>query len=129
MATRRKYLKRDQTPVIAVQLSVETEGFTYRKWGAIQTCKAGDWVVNNQGDVYSVDQASFAHTYTAVSPGLYRKSAPVWAEVTSQAGAISTKEGVTNYEAGAYLVFNEEDGGDGYAVTAAKFKEMYAPAD
>ncbi len=129
MTTRRKYLKRDQTPVIAVQLSLETEGFTYRKWGALQTCKAGDWVVNNQGDVYSVDQVSFARTYVPVSPGLYRKNAPVWAEVTSQDGAVSTKEGVTNYEAGAYLVFNEEDGGDGYAVTAAKFEEMYAPAD
>lgn len=129
MAMRRKYLKRDQAPVIAVQLALETEGFTYHKWGSMQTCKAGDWVVNNQGDVYSVDQASFARTYVPVSPGLYRKHAPVWAEATSQAGAISTKEGVTNYEAGAYLVFNEESGGDGYAVSASKFEEMYAPAD
>lgn len=128
MASRGKYLKKAQAPVIAVQLDLDTGGFTYRKWGAVQTCKVRDWLVNNGGDTYTVDQETFARTYQSVGPGLYRKVAPVWAELTDRAGSIRTKEGETHYEAGAYLVFNQEDGGDGYAVSAAKFRELYEPA-
>jgi len=129
MPLRRKYQKKAQAPVAAVQLDLETEGFTYRKWGAVQTCKRGDWVVNNRGDVYTVDRNTFARTYQEVAPGAYRKITPVWAEQTPTAGSIRTQEGETHYEAGAFLVFNEEDGGDGYAVSAAKFQEMYEPAE
>jgi len=52
-----------------------------------------------------------------VSSGVYTKTAPVWAEVTKAAGAIETKEGVTEYLAGDYLVFNGAERVDGYAVT------------
>ena len=38
---------------------------------------------------------------------------------------MQTKEGATHYRAGDYLVFNEEHGGDAYAVAAAKFEAMY----
>jgi hypothetical protein len=129
MAQRRKYQKKAQSPVIAVPLDLETEGFTYQKWGATQTCKRGDWLVKNGADVYTVDGATFARTYREISPGCYRKVTPVWAEQTTTAGSIATKEGETHYEAGAYLVFNEENGGDGYAVTSAKFQELYEPAE
>lgn len=129
MPQRKKYVKRAQTQVVAIQLALETPGFTYQKWGHAQTCKPGDWIVNNAGDVYTVDHESFARTYRAVSPGLYQKVAPVWAEVADQDGAIQTKEGTTAYVAGSYLVFNEEDGKDGYAVTADAFAAMYAPAE
>jgi len=71
---------------------------------------------------------TFARTYRAESPGLYRKVAPVWAELADRDGAIRTKEGVTHYQAGAYLVFNDEAGQDGYAVTAPMFEAMYEPA-
>jgi len=114
--------------VVAVQLDLKTMGFTYEKWGAVQTCQAGDWIVENNGDTYTVDRESFARTYQSISPGLYRKVAPVWAEQANEAGSISTKEGVTHFQVGDYLVANEETGGDGYAVTAAKFQEMYEPA-
>lgn len=129
MTTRRKYVRRPGNPIIAVQLNLDTPGLTYRKWGSTQTCKPGDWIVDNQGEVYSVDRESFARTYQAVSPGLYRKTAPVWAERMDTAGTIATKEGVTHYEAGWYLVFNEEDGSDGYAVSEAKFQGLYEPAN
>ena len=125
MSARQRYQKREQTEVIAVQLDLDTDGFTYRKWGGDQTCKPGDWLVNNGGDVYTVDRATFARTYRVASPGLYRKIAPVWAEQTERAGMIKTREGVTHYEAGAYLVFNDEEGKDGYAVTAPTFEAMY----
>jgi hypothetical protein len=123
-----KYLKKTSSHVVAVQLDVETDGFSYRKWGGTQTCKAGDWIVNNNGDIYTVDRDTFARTYRPVSPGLYEKVAPVWAEVAKQPGQIATKEGVTHYKAGAYLVYNEADGRDGYAVEAETFEKMYEPA-
>ena len=47
MHRRLKYVKRSDQVVVAVQLALETTGFTYRKWGGVQTCKAGDWIVNN----------------------------------------------------------------------------------
>jgi hypothetical protein len=129
MAVRRRYVRRAGTEVVAVQLDLDTDGFTYRKWGAEQTCKRGDWIVNNGGDVYTVDRETFALTYRAQSPGRYRKVTPVWAERADRDGAIRTKEGITRYRAGAYLVFNDEAGEDGYAMGAPSFEAMYEPAD
>jgi len=125
VAERREYRKKKTSRVVAVQLDLETRGFTYEKWGGTQTCKAGDWLVDNDGDVYTVDRDTFARTYRGVSPGVYEKVAPVWAEVATEAGEIATKEGVTHYEAGDYLVYNDPDGQDGYAVKAEDFEKMY----
>ena len=124
-----KYKKKTASRVVAIQLALETDGFTYQKWGGPQTCKAGDWIVNNDGDVYTVDCDTFARTYAAISPGIYEKVAPVWAKVAEQPGQIATKEGMTYYQAGDYLVYNDPDGRDGYAVDAEVFEKMYAPAD
>jgi hypothetical protein len=90
-----KYVKKKVSRVIAVQLDLDTDGFNYQKWGGTQSCKAGDWLVNNDGDVYTVDRDTFARTYCAVSPGVYEKVAPVWAEVAEHPGQIKTKEGLT----------------------------------
>ncbi len=129
MGTRRRYRKRETSFVTAVQLDLETEGFTYEKWGGTQTCKPGDWLVDNEGDVYTVDRETFEKTYRKGSPGVYVKTGEVWAEVADEAGVIETKEGSTRYEPGDYLVFNDEQGRDGYAVTAEKFESMYEPAE
>lgn len=129
MDTRERYVKRPDQTVVAVQLSLDTEGFTYRKWGDVQTCKAGDWLVDNDGDVYTVDRATFARTYRRVGPGTFVKTTPVWAEVAAEDGSVKTKEGTTHYRAGDYLVFNEREGGDAYAVSADKFAAMYERAD
>ncbi len=126
---RLKYVKRADQPVVAVQLAMDTDGFTYRKWGATQKCKPGDWVVNNDGDVYTVDDSTFQRTYRPTGRGAYVKITPVWAEAAATAGSVETKEGKTHYEAGDYLVFNEEDGGDPYAIPADKFESMYEQAD
>lgn len=64
-----------------------------------------------------------------MSSGVYTKTAPVWAEVTKAAGAIETKEGVTEYLAGDYLVFNGAERVDGYAVSREKFESMYVPVE
>lgn len=129
MGVRRKYKKKPTASITAVQLDLDTEGFTYNKWGGKQVCKRGDWLVNNNGDTYTIAEKSFAQTYEFVSPGVYVKSAPVWAEVAEKAGKLKTKEGETAYQAGDYLVYNNEDGTDGYAVTAKNFESMYDLAD
>jgi len=129
MSERSRYIKQATQFVTAVQVDLELDGFTYRKWGGTQRCKRGDWLVNNNGDVYTVDGESFARTYRATGPGTYVKMTPVWAEVAATAGEVRTKEGATRYEAGDYLVYNEPDGGDAYAVTRHEFDRMYQRAD
>jgi hypothetical protein len=129
VSERRKYVKRAGQTVVAVQLALDTTGFTYHKWGGLQTCKAGDWIVSNGNDVYTVEEETFRRTYRKIAAGSYVKTTPVWAEVAKEAGRLRTKEGETHYLAGDYLVFNEEDGGDAYAMAAEKFEAMYERAE
>ena len=128
MNTRERYVKRDTAFVIAVQVDLETEGFTYRKWGGTQRCKPGDWIVNNGRDTYTVDRDTFARTYRSTEPGRYVKVTPVWAESATASGRMQTKEGITNYNAGDYIVYNEPDGGDAYAVAKDEFERTYRPS-
>ena len=128
MAKRSRYRKKPDHYVVAVQLTLDTEGFTYRKWDAEQRCKPGDWLVNNQGDVYTVDQESFASTYRQKRPdlmGIYVKTGVVWAERATEAGKVVTREGISRYKAGDYLVANKEDGSDNYCISAGKFESLY----
>ena len=127
-AQRRKYHKKANRPVVAVRLDLDTKGIAYRKWGAMQRAKRGDWLVDNRGDVYTVDGRVFARTYKQLRPGVYVKTAPVWAEIATKAGSIKTKEGASHYKRGDYLVFNDRSGRDGYCVSAARFKAMYRRA-
>ena len=129
MAERYKYRKRPELFVTAVQLNLETDGLVYRKWGGEQICNQGDWIVDNEGDCYTVSQESFAKTYRRLSPGVFVKTTPVWAERVEAPGTIKTREGATDYRAGDYIVFNDEDGADGYAVTQEKFESMYERAE
>jgi hypothetical protein len=129
MGERLKYRKRPNQAVCAVQVALETEGFTYRKWGGLQTCKAGDWLVDNDGDVYTVARATFERTYRRQPDGKFLKITPVWAEVAAEAGTVKTQEGLTAYARGDYLVSNEADGRDAYAVTKVKFEAMYERID
>jgi len=121
----KKYRKRENQFVVAVQLELETDGFRYNKWGAVQQCHRGDWLVNNGGDVYTINEDSFASTYREVKPGQYVKTTPVWAYVAVDAGKVQTKEGTTEYKRGDYWVANNPDGSDAYAVSKDKFEEMY----
>ena len=130
MSERQKYVKRAAQVVHAVKLDLDCDGFTYRKWGGEQRCKPGDWLVCNphEADTYTVDAGSFGRTYRHLRDAAYVKTAPVWAERATAAGRIETKEGSTSYEAGDYLVSNEEDGGDPYAVASETFDRTYEKA-
>ena len=129
MAIRRKHKSKSSSFVTAVQLDLDTKGFAYNKWGSRQVCKRGDWLVDNNGDKYTVEEKSFAKTYRFVSPGVYTKSTPIWAEVAEKPGKIRTKEGETAYRAGDFLVSNNQDGTDAYAISAEKFHALYDLAD
>ena len=57
----------------AVRLALNTDGLVYQKWGGEQRAKPGDWIVDNDGDVYSVDADVFARTYRQTATGAYRE--------------------------------------------------------
>jgi hypothetical protein len=125
---RQRFVRRADRPVAAVQLALETDGLTYRKWGGEQHAKAGDWLVDNDGDVYTVDGDVFARTYRSTATGAYIKVTPVWAVRAASSGEVRTKEGTTRYAAGDYLVSNDREGTDQWAMTAAAFESLYAPS-
>ena len=129
MSVPRRYRRRADQSVVAVQLRLDTPGLEFHKWGGLQRAKPGDWLVDNDGDVYTVDAESFARTYRPVGKGCYVKTAPVWAEQAATAGSVTTKEGRTHYVAGDWLVSNDPDGRDAYAVNAARFTSLYEPDD
>ena len=125
MENRKRYRKKAGQFVTAVRLDLDFDGFTYRKWGADQRGKPGDWLVRNQEDTYTIDAEVFAKTYRELSPSVYVKSTRIWAEVATEPGRVETAEGVSHYGAGDYLVSNNEDGSDAYCISAEKFGEMY----
>ena len=126
MTKRRRYRKKATQFVVAVQLNLDTDGFMYRKWGGKQRANRGDWLVENNGDCYTVNGKVFRRTYRRLRPGTYVKTTPVWAEVATTAGSVKTKEGESRYRKGDYLVSNNRNGTDSYCMSAAKFKAMYA---
>jgi len=123
------YRRRPGAEVVAVQVNLDMEGFHYRKWGGVQTCKAGDWLVDNGEDTYTVDREVFERTYEEVRLGLFRKTSRVWARVVEEAGEIRTREGATHYDEGDYLVFNDPDEEDGWAMSPEMFEKLYEPVD
>lgn len=123
----REYRRRDRTPVTATRLDLDMDGFTYWKWGGVQTASPGDWLVNREDEAYTVEREVFERTYRMISPGVYEKATPVWARVAESDGTIPTKEGETHYTAGDMIVFNDPQGRDGYAMISETFAELYEP--
>ncbi|MFK8083613.1 MAG: hypothetical protein AB8B97_25300 [Granulosicoccus sp.] len=123
------YKRKDNTAVTAVQLNLDTEGFTFVKWGGEQRCRPGDWLINRAGNCYSIADGSFRRTYREVSTGRYVKHTLVRARIANSAGTIATQEGGTAYEAGDYLIENADDGSDNYAIGKDRFHELYELVD
>ena len=120
-------------PIQAIQMNIGSAPsgsplFIYQKWGGDQSAKVGDWFVSRDGEAYTIDKDSFEQTYAETeNHGWYRKKAVVWAERADSDGSIKTKEGATKYESGDWLVYNQENRGDGYAMSAVKFEKLYEP--
>lgn len=124
---RRPYRRRVDQPIVAVRLDLDTDGFAYRQWGDLQHCKRGDWLATNGSETYTIDAETFRRTYRPLSDGHYIKVTPTWVQRATVAGTVATKEGLTHYSAGDYLASNEPDGGDPWAIPAARFEELYEP--
>ena len=120
-----RYTRRETATVTAVQLDLETDGFSYRKWGGVQRARAGDWLVNNGGEVYTIDKDVFVATYAEVSAGVYRKTGHVWAREAVQDGRVKSTSGLTEYRAGDMIVFNDKDEADGWAMSQDAFDRLY----
>lgn len=126
----KQYQAKATNLISAVQLDLDTQGFTYQQWGDQQTCQAGDWLVRSDcGDCYTIKNASFLRTYQEVSPGRYRKHTTIQATQATTAGTIKTQEGSTAYQAGDYLIKNSEDDTDSYAISQTRFYELYELVD
>jgi len=124
---RKKYFKNSTAFVIAIQFNFKTGGFAYEMWGGSQVCKPGDWIVKNLEETYSIDREVFEKTYKEIDQGLYIKITPVWAEIADEPGVIHTKEGITEYTTGDYIVSNDEEGKDAYAIIPSVFEKLYEP--
>jgi hypothetical protein len=122
---RQRFKRKPDQAVTAVRLALGFDAFNYRKWGDTQRAMPGDWLIDNDGDVYTVAADTFARTYRAVGPGRWVKTTPVWAEKAVQAGSVATQEGRTAYQSGDWLVSNAQDGSDAYAVDAETFGRLY----
>lgn len=125
----KKYKKKARQAIHAIQIDLDLISFNYRKWDDIQTCKSGDWLVENNGDVYTIDQQVFADTYRQTGPASYQKVAPVWARQVDEDGSVKTKEGRSHYRAGDYIVANHEDASDAWCMSPEKFDSMYEPSE
>jgi len=121
-----RYRKRNNLPITAVQLDLIFEEFQYSKWGGSQKANPGDWLVNNDGDTYTIANRVFRETYKEVSPGRFIKTVTIEAEQVAAFGFIKTLEGDSSYEPGDYIITNP--GGDKYPVSKGKFENMYEPA-
>ena len=121
----KKFQKRKDKLVVAVQLNLKTNGIDYIKWGSTQHAKAGDWIIDNNGECYTVDSESFASTYEMVSPGMYYKTSAVWAVQAGCYGTIETKEGTSSFCPDDYIVYNDNQFNDGYCISRKKFESMY----
>jgi len=124
---RQRFKRKPDQAVTAVRLALGFDAVTYRKWGDTQRALPGDWLVDNDGDVYTVAADTFAQTYRAVGPGRWVKTTPVWAEKAVLAGSVATQEGHTAYQVGDWLVSNAPDGSDDYAMGSDAFERLYAP--
>lgn len=112
-------------PCTAVKLDLEMMPLVYTKWGGTQVAKAGDWVVNKNGETYTVNGESFAKTYREISAGVYVKIVNVYAMRATDPGYINTKEGQSQFKKGDWLVYNSPNGTDGYCIANDKFIAMY----
>lgn len=123
----KKYRKKANQKIHAIQVDLDLISFSYRKWRDTQTCKAGDWLVENNGDVYTIDQQVFAETYLQIGPATYQKIVPVWARQANADGSVETKEGRSHYKVGDFIVANHADGSDAWCMGEEKFHDLYEP--
>ena len=121
-----KYYPKAHNTVKAMPINLPNVEVNYEKWGGAQQANQGDWLVNRGDEFYTVEQSSFNDTYRCIEGNTYLKIAPVWAEIAKENGKIKTKEGESHFSAGDYLVYNDQNKKDGYAIKNTLFNDLYS---
>jgi hypothetical protein len=102
---------RKGTDVRAIRLDLDLESFTYRQGDGVRSGKRGDWLVECQGHVSIVDDATFARSYKQIAPATYVQQSMVWAAPVS----------------GGVLVCRDPEGKEGDVLRADRFHSLYEP--
>ena len=102
---------RKGTEVRAIRLDLDLESFTYRQADGVRSGKRGDWLVECQGHVSIVDEATFARSYKQIAPATYVQQSMVWAAPVS----------------GGVLVCRDPEGKEGDVLRADRFHSLYEP--
>lgn len=89
-------------------------------WG-----QPGDWLVETDGERWTVDGEVFQRTYEHLEADVYRKVTPVLAAKLAHPDSVESREGVVNAERGDLLVCNIT--GECWSVPACRFFQRYAP--
>ena len=107
--------------VDAVRLTEDSEWATAN--GDPLSASAGDWMLSDGGDHWSVAPDVFAASYEPVGDGRYAKTATVTAIQLTAPFAVDTLEGVATGAAGDWLVRNPT--GECWPVPAETFSKRY----
>ena len=94
--------------------------------GSELSAAAGDWLVSDGAEEWTVAAEVFARSYRALPDGRYVKDADVWAVRADRAGEVSTLEGPVRNEAGDWVLRGVD--GELWTVTDAYFRSHYEPA-
>jgi hypothetical protein len=86
---------------------------------------AGDWLLSDGADQWSVADDVFAKSYRPIGDGRYEKTATVIAVRLDEPFAVQTLEGVATGAAGDWLVRNPT--GESWPIPAATFAKRYEP--
>lgn len=101
-----------------------------RSWrsarGSELSAAAGDWLVTDGAEEWTVVPDVFARSYRRLPDGRFAKDAPVAAVRLERATEVSTLEGVARAEPGDWLLSGVD--GEVWTVTDAYFRSHYEPA-
>lgn len=128
MSAYRRYKRKGNEVVIAIQLDLDTEGFSYQKQGAERRCNAQDWLLSDRSGTYAVDDSTFARAFEEIGVGQYTMVGIVRAKVSDSAGHIRVGQRKVPHEPGDYLVWDESTQSIGYAVPKDWFEASYVLA-
>lgn len=118
-----KYYKKGTVVAVQINLDLKDGVFKFEKWGDTQTAKKGDWLINNNGEIYTCDNKVFQDTYREATKGNYYKFSTIEAVEATEDCQIKTLEGISHCKKGDFIVTNI--GGDQYFIEREKFFNMY----
>lgn len=111
--------------VLSYQLDTDHEWTT--SGGDVLVGRAGDWLVSNDSDMWTVAADVFERTYEQLPNGRWRKTALITAVRATERTTIQTLEGPAVAEVGDWIATNPT--GESWPIKADTFARHYVPAD